>query len=823
MRRAWRMRDGMPYNKNGDRRWMLGWLVCFLLSGRCAATDLAPAPAAAAPSERPPLISESPPVAPLYSAYVAAGLLPEGELKSANRLKPLPADSHESHPVFVSADKIRGANDNEMVAEGAVQLRQLLTTLDADRVTYWQNDDEVEAMGNVRLKRENDFFSGPLLRLKMKTSLGFFATPHYSISRGVAVDAGQAVGVPGVAPAATKTTTAIGDAERVDFQGKDLYKLSHATFSTCKPGVGGNMPDWYADVGELTLDYRDNVGDARDAKIVFRSVPILYSPWLSFSLNNQRKSGLLTPTFGSTNNSGLELTTPYYWNIAPNMDATISPRLMTRRGTQWNEEFRYLEPMFSGTASLSYLPADRMTQTNRTGYSLLHNQNFGSGFSGNLSVSGVSDDTYFSDLSTSLLNTSQGNLLRQASVSYGAAWWNASAMVQRYQTLQDPDPTIPRVAEPYRREPQLTLNASRPDLAAGTAMVFSGEYVNFEHPTQDVGQRAILYPQFSLPMRTAAFYVTPKLGLNLAHYSLDRRTTTGPDTVSREVPILSVDSGVAMERSSDWNGRNLTQTLEPRLYYLYVPARDQSQIPVFDSGLADFNFAQIFSENRYSGGDRVGDANQVTAALTSRLVDPDTGIELVRGAIGQRYYFATQQVTLPGEIPRSNRSTDILASFSSHLWSKVSMEAAWDYNQYFHQTMQMNLGGRYQPEAGKVLNMSYVYNANVATMLRQVDVSAQWPVWGRWRGVGRYDYSLLDRRLIESIAGFEYDGGCWTSRFVVQRLATATATARTYFFVQLELNDFSQIGSNPLDVLKRSIPGYSHDNLPSADRAPAND
>jgi LPS-assembly protein len=792
----------MPNSKSGDRRWVLGGVGWLLLSGRCVAAGVPPA-------ETPPAPHPVDGAATAASTDEADQRLPTPRLRMTRRLEPLPKETQEPHPIFLSADRIRGANDNEVIAEGAVQLRQLSTTLDASQVTYWQKEDEVEARGGVRLRRDGDDFSGPLLHLKMQQSIGFFDTPHYRITRSVAVEPGVVL-VAGSAPLPpTRTTTAIGDAERVDFEGKDLYKLSHATFSTCKPGIEGNTPDWYADVGELTLDYRTNLGDARDAKVVFKNVPILYTPWLSFSLNNQRKSGLLTPTFGSTVTSGLELTTPYYWNIAPNMDATIAPRFLARRGIQWNEEFRYLEPSYSGIADFSYLPNDRLAQTNRSAYSLLHNQDLGHGFSGSLNLNGVSDDTFFSDLSTSLINTSQGNLLRQGTVSYGTAWWNASAVVQRYQTLEDP--SQPYVPIPYRLQPQLTLNAARPDLPAGASMSFTGQYVDFQHPTQDIGQRLVLYPQLSLPLQSAAFYLTPKVGLNLARYALDRRTTTGPDSVDRTVPIYSVDSGVAFERDSEWNGRKLTQTLEPRIYYLYVPARDQSAIPVFDTGLSDFNFAQIFSENRYSGYDRIGDANQATAAVTTRLLDPDNGVEMVRAAVGQRYYFTTQDVTLPGEVPRSNRKTDILASLSSRVLASISLDAGWDYNQYAGRTEQMNFGGRYQPEAGKVLNLSYRYSAD---LLRQVDISAQWPIWGGWRGVGRYDYSMLDHRLIESVAGFEYDAGCWTSRFVVQRIATASSTVNTYFFVQLELNDFSRIGSNPLEVLKRSIPGYSHGYLP---------
>jgi LPS-assembly protein len=781
-----------------------------------------PVPAAAPlQPHHPPQVKASDAIAPLYSAYAAAGRLPDAKLKASTVLTPMPANSKDAHPVYIFAGNLRGVNDKELVAEGGVQLRQIGTVLDADQLTYWQDNDEAEAAGNVRLSRDSDLMTGPKLRLKLKDNVGFFESPHYSIKRTRTLkdEPGQVqaglVGLPTLVGPTSSSTIASGEAARIDFEGKDHYTLTNATYSTCPAGSN----DWLAQLGELKLDYEHELGEARDVTVKFRGVPFFYMPYTTFSLNNQRKSGFLTPTIGSTSASGLEVTTPYYWNIAPDMDATLAPRLLSKRGVQWNGEFRYLEPNYNGISHVEYLPNDRGTGERRYSYALAHNHNLGGGFSGNLNLNGVSDDTYFSDLSTRIANTSQGNQLRQGTLSYGASWWNANAMVQHYQTLQDP--TLPPVAIPYRRLPQLTLNALRPDMPYGSTFAFSSEYVDFSHPSLDVGKRTTLYPQFSLPLQNQAFYLTPKLGLNLTRYSLERHGSSGPDSISRNIPIFSIDSGVTFERGTDWFGQSVTQTLEPRLYYLYVPNHDQSQIPVFDTGIADFNFAQIFSENRYSGGDRIADANQVTAAVTSRLIDPNSGAELLRGAIGQRFYFTTQQVTLNynnlaqfAETPRTGRSTDFLLTLSGQVLAKTYFDAGWQYNQNEHLTEKLNLGARYQPELGKVLNAGYRYTRD---QLGQIDVSAQWPLLKGWQGVARYNYSTKDHRLIESLAGMEYDGGCWAARFVVQRIATATQAANSAIFFQLELNDFSQIGSNPLEILKRNIPGYGRINQPTAD------
>lgn len=765
----------------------------------------------------PPVVEDRPKVAPLYSAHVEAGLLPQPKLKASSRILPISRDG-AVRPSFLVADRITGRNDVEMTAEGDVELRRVGSVVGSDRLTYWHLEDEVEAIGNVRLERDQDQMTGPKMRLRMEDSVGYFEEPKYRITRSPLGGGGEeqnAVESP-VAVSQRQPLTAHGAASRLEFEGENQYRLTNATYSTCGPGEGA--PDWYAEVADLKLDYDRERGDASDAKVVFKGVPILYSPWLSFSLNNQRKSGLLSPSFGSTSKSGVEYTQPFYWNIAPNMDATISPRLMAKRGTQWNTEFRYLDYNYTGQMRFEYLPDDRIENKRRSGYSIFHTQNFGYGFTGSLNLNGVSDDTYLTDMSTRLAVTSQTNLLREGRLNYGGSWWSASLMAQRYQTLQDP--ALPPVVKPYDRLPQFTVTANRPDLPGGLNFAFNGEYVNFSHASLVEGRRTTLYPQLSLPLEWASVQMTPKLGLHSTRYALDRQAAGTPSGMSRSVPIFSFDSSVTFERDFDWFGRGLAQTLEPRVYYLYVPKKDQNLIPVFDTALADFNFAQIFSENRYGGGDRIADANQVTAAVTSRIIDPNTGSELVRGALGQRYYFTTQHVTLPGEIARATRKADILAAVSGQVMPRTWVDTGWQYNPNLHRTERFNLGGRWQPEIGKVLNAGYRYNRNLAAGqpdVKQVDFSGQWPLGGGWYGVGRYNYSLQEKRLIESVGGLELEGNCWVARFVVQRIATATQKTNTAFFVQLELNGFSRLGSNPLDLLKRNIPGYGRINQPTAD------
>lgn len=707
-------------------------------------------------------------------------------------------------PTFVDADSISGVNDIETVAEGNVVLRKADNVMTADHLVYREKADEVDATGNVRLMQNDDVISGPRLHLKLTENIGFFEEPHYTIKRAP----------PGAPPG--QITVGSGEARRLDFEGKGHYRLSEATYSTCSP----LDPAWFARAGSMKLDYDEEIGSANDATLVFKGVPLLYSPWLTFSLNNKRKSGLLSPTIGTTSKSGLEFTLPYYWNIAQNVDATFSPRVMTKRGVALNSEFRYLEANYNGMLQGDVLPDDQVTRTRRSSYALTHNQNFGRGFTGNLNLNGVSDDSYFSDLSSRITNIAQNNLLRQGVLGYASTWWSASVMAQSFQTLQDP--ALPPVAVPYRRLPQLTLNATRADLPFGTMLGFSGEFVNFAHPNLVEGTRTTLYPQFSLPMQTAAAWLTPKIALHSTSYSLEHQGVGVPDRITRNVPIFSVDSGVVFERTVDMFDRSQTQTLEPRLYYLRVPTREQSRIPVFDSGIADFNFAQIFSENRYSGSDRIGDANQLTAAVISRLINPATGAELLRGAVGQRFYFKNQEVTLPGETPRTSTTADFLAAVSGEIVPKLTLDSGLQFSPHDNQLHRLSVGARYQPGFGRVLSASYRFNrdqtaSTTVSDIRQIDIAAQWPLWGSWSGVARYNYSLIDHRIIETVGGLEYNADCWASRVVLQRLATATGDSSTAFFIQLELNGFSNIGSNPMDLLKRSIPGYGRVTQPAGD------
>lgn len=786
-----------------------------------------PAPAAAA-TARPATPARDPnsavEVRPVEPVAPAARVPVEPARPAAKGAAPAPQAATAAAPAAVAAAptappgstevralRIRGTRSVELVAEGDAELQRDDILLTADTLTYREPTDEALADGNVRLRQGPDIISGPSANLVIGERTGDFQSPRYEITR---TKAGLEPGDP------PRQVAGGGHADVLHFEGENQYRLENATWSTCRV----DDPDWYIKARDLQLDYDREVGVAHGSTVVFKDVPLFWMPWAEFPLVGQRQSGILPPTIGSSNKTGLDLTVPYYWNIAPNYDATITPRYMGRRGLQLGGEFRYMGDSYSGEVRAEWLPRDRITGEERTLGSLQHRQQFSSSLYGSLDLNAVSDDDYFEDLSSRVSVASRVNLLREGRLVYvGSPWWSASALFQSYQTL-NPDPDNP-VTTPYRRLPQLLLNATRPDLPAGLAFDWQSEYVNFTHPDEDrpEGTRVTAYPQLSLPIQRAGYYVTPKIGVHYTKYDLDEPLVTdGRTSITRSVPIFSVDSGVTFERDANFFGKNFTQTLEPRLYYLNVPYRRQDDIPLFDTSRYDFGFAQIFAENRYTGGDRIGDANQLTAAVTTRLIDPETGAERMRALVGQRYYFEDQRVTA-GEALRTSRRTDVLAGFSGRVTRYSTFDTLVQYNPEDSETERFNATWRYQPEFAKALNLSYRYARSLVSPdgtigLRDVNISGQWPLGGGWYGVGRLTHSLKDDRLTEAIGGVEYDGGCWVVRVAMHRFATDPNDVTKAVFVQLELNDLASIGSSPVNLIKRSVPGYGKINDPAANR-----
>jgi len=721
---------------------------------------------------------------------LAPAQLPEGlRLKLERQMRLAPARPERDSAKFLEADRIQGEPDRSVVATGNVILRQRGAAIRADRVDYSVEEQVALATGNVRLERGTDSATGPRLRYDLDKDTGEMDSPLFEFPK-----------------TPERRVASRGQAESAKLEPDHKSRLLHAEYTSCPVP----RDDWFIRVRELTVDGSTNVGVAYNTTVYFLGLPILYSPYISFPLDNKRKSGFLAPTLGTSGQSGFDFALPYYWNIAENRDATITPKIYTKRGFQVGGEFRYLERSFSGQLDAEYLPHDRIEGEDRYFMGVRHQQHLWRGWNAVVNAQKVSDDDYFRDLSTKIAATSQTALPRDAMIFYEDDIWSLSARALAYQTLQDPANPVPI---PYKIMPRLAVAGVQQNFHGVDWQLFS-EVSNFSHPTLVNGQRAIIYPSFAVPFRRTWGYVVPRFGYHATRYNIGENGQ-GFENDTRALPVASVDAGIFFDRDSTWGGRAYQQTLEPRLYYLNVPYRDQSKLPNFNTVERDFNFAQIFTENRFVGGDRIGDANQLSIALTSRLIDSETGVERFRASLGQVYYFRPPRVTLGNEPSTDSKTSDIVALASSQMSPSVSADFGIQYTPNLSRSQKFTVAGHYTPEPGRILNVAYRYTREDPTSataarsgIEQVDISSQWPITSNLSGLGRWNWSTKDRKLIEGLAGFEYNAGCWQLRAVAHRFITATQQYSTSFQIQLELSGLSRIGINPLETIRQNIAGY---------------
>jgi len=732
-----------------------------------------------------PVFFDSPAFLCMVTTTVAAAALPGVAAAQA---------ADKDLPVNISAERMTGRTDREVELETDVEIVRGETAIESDHATYSILKDEVDANGNVRMRRMGDRYTGETLRMGLDSGEGFITKPTYRLEKN----------------------KANGTAERIDFQSQDEAEVSEGTYSTCE----SPNPDWYLRSSRMRLDKERDTGFATNTVVYFKGVPILGTPAMSFPLSDARESGVLPPTIGSTNRGGLEVTVPYYFNIAPNRDLTLYPKVIARRGLQLGAEGRYLGQTYKGETRVEYLPGDRETKTDRYALSSLHTQTFAPAWTLAWNLNTASDDRYPDDFASSITTSKQRLMSRAMSLAYNGPFWSAALAASNYQVLQD---QLAPIGRPYDRLPQFVFSAAKQDVNGfDWSAVFDATRFSHPNPQVLVGNRVVLNPKLSYPIIRPGFFITPNVSLHATSYALDNPASGAPKSLSRVVPTASLDSGLVFERDASFFGSAVTQTLEPRLFYVYTPYRDQSQFPLFDTGLSDFNYGQLFSESRFVGYDRVSDANQLTAALVSRFIEL-SGAERARFAVGQRYYFDDQKVALPGVLNSQTRS-DLLLAGAGRISKAISLEANMQYSQSLKTMVRDNYGVRWQPGPMRVLNLQYRRDvSNLLAPLKQLELSTQWPLLQRWYGVARVNYSLANEnvntslgngKVAEALLGLEYKADCWIFRVVAQRTPTSSNVATTGFFVQLELNGLSRIGSNPLEALRKNIPGYQLINQP---------
>ncbi|MGM3275406.1 LPS-assembly protein LptD [Ralstonia sp. 24A2] len=693
-------------------------------------------------------------------------------------------------PTFTAADKMDGRTNEDVHLRGHGELRRNGTVVKGDTLDYNQDTDVATATGNVRLFKGGTLVTGPDAKLKVTASEGTMSTPAYEFH----------------------STGGRGTADRIDFIDKDNSRITRGTYTTCSP----DNVDWYFSASRIDIDSDRQVGTGRNGVLHFFGVPVFAAPVMDFPLNDDRRSGFLAPVFGYNSRSGADITTPYYFNIAPNRDLTLYPRLLSQRGLQLGAEYRYLDSSYAGVLRGEFLPDDREAGRNRWSIALQHTQRLAPGLSAYINYNKVSDNTYPDDLGRSIVTATQRQYIQEGGVTYSIGDWLAVARVQKFQTLSTA--TTP-LSPPYERVPELSLTYNRYDFG-GFDVNFLTNYTRFSIPTADTvqGERLFMQPTISYPIVRPGWYVTPKFILNATSYRLDRPAgDTQQSQINRTLPTFSLDSGMTFERDaklvSKLFGVSYIQTLEPRLFYVYTPYRDQSQIPLFDTGQSDYNLGQIFTENPYTGYDRIADNNKLTAGVTTRFIEAESGIERLRATIAQRLDLDGQRVTLAGAAPTAvRRYSDLLGATTIQMFRGIFFDTNLQYNQDIDRVMRSTVAFSWKPEANKVINLGYRYyraDTNTGQLpLEQADISTQWPITRRLYGLGRIGYDLDARKPSDMLLGLEYVADCWVGRLAVQRYSNAVSGYTTHIFAQIEFKGLSKVGNNPIDVIRLNVPGY---------------
>jgi len=752
-------------------------------------------------------------------------------------------ETRKQLPTFLQSNQLNEQSNQHTVLEGQVVLRRGEILLKADRVDYDQVNDLAKARGDVYINQSGNVYQGPALDLHLDAFEGFFTQPNYRLLK----------------------SSAYGQADRIDFVDSSHTVMHNASFTTCqrKPGPDWT-PDWFFKGDKISIDSDRNIGLVEGASVRFKNVPILPVPEVEFPLNDERKSGLLPPSIGADNIGGLEYTQPYYWNLAPNRDITFYPTYWSRRGMNLGTEFRYMEsaapqPPFQGQMRFDYMEKDQLRDgTRRWGMNYSHvglaNPNFaGGGLTYNLNVNRVSDDNYWKDFSVGSTSGVQRLLSTDSGLSWTNGYLTTGIRAQKWQTLQDIDNPSNRITPPFDRLPQLTARLQRFNMS-GFDFSIDGDFTRFSSVrTEDCANvytnnlstynncapnadRAVTVAQLSRPFVTPYGYVTPKMQLHGRSYQFEGGLPNatfyqghqGQTSASVTTPTFSLDAGMAFERDNHLFGRSWTQTLEPRMFYVFTPYRNQNYLPNYDSGGNSFNFASIFTENSFGGHDRISDSKLVTLGATSRFIDPETGAEGARFGLAQRFRMQDQLVTLPDDPTAKAGISDVLAGATLNLSRAWALDSTVQYNPKTNNFMRRVVGGRYNPGSYRVFNAALrTENTEAAVPVsQQLDLSWQWPLhdlWGaadghdgqgrglgegRWYSVGRMNYDVLTKHSVESVLGFEYDAGCWLGRTVIERLQISDGLARQRILFQLEFVGLSRVGTNALGSMRNNVPRY---------------
>ncbi len=700
-------------------------------------------------------------------------------------------DRGEQSATFLAADSSEG-RDNEVIdLLGNITVQRPGQQLFADKATYNSALKTLEVSGGIRYETADFTTQADYALMALEGGTGRFENSRYVLP----------------------SRHARGSSGTIEIQSDEQIILRQASYTTCDPG----NEEWILRASSVRLDQGSGMGSAWNARLAFQGVPFFYIPYIRFPITDARMSGLLAPTYQTSKLGGSELALPIYLNLHPQLDLTITPHNYTNRGLKWDSELRYLSNYGSGMIHAEQID-DKVYGQGRRLFEYSHAGQMGGGWSGDLLYNRVSDRYYFNDFGNSLSVSSLTHLERHARLNYGDRYGQLMVQAQGYQTIDD---TTPYSQRPYRRLPQLTYTAT--PLEVGLLRLnLNSEMVRFQQYERLTGTRANLTPSLSLPYQHPAGFITPKLSLSLSRYELEETNNTlGASTLQRVVPISSLDTGLYLERETQLFDRRYIQTLEPRAFYLYVPYRDQSDYPLFDSGRYDFSSAQLFRTNRFAGIDRIGDANQITLSLTSRLLRQHDGWEMLRGSVGQIQYLTDRQVTLTGnQLDSSNRSETIFdAEF--HPSRPLSLRGDLFWNSRYNTVTRRDLRLQYMKDERHIISINYRQRSdpsvNASAVVRELDSAILWPLSSQWSIIGRRYHSVEDNRTLEKLAGFEYSDCCWAFRAIrratfVENAGAISApygTLRYGWYLQLELKGLTSLGESIDRLMQDKILGYT--------------
>lgn len=698
--------------------------------------------------EMPWLVCENPEALPLFRT------LPIGE----------PVDP-ETLPTYIYANELDIQKIEESVFEGNVELERGVEWLSTEKLFYNHQTEQYRTEGAVK-------FQNATLRMTAESAQGNIKTETVEMTQ---------------LNYQFNENNANGTADKIKVVGKDSV-LTQANFTTCP----SDNKQWKFVASEITINDAENTGVAKNARLKIGGVPIFWLPYMKFPTNSDRSSGMLAPTIGQDEVNGIDISLPFYLNLAPNYDATLTPRYFSNRGIMLESEFRYLFEKFAGVISATYLPNDEIRDDNRYLLEWLNfspiNQNWF--FRSDLNY--ASDVNYFSDFGSSLAETSTTLLDSEAGFFGRGKYWNLEISASSWQIV---NPTQQQISEPFTRLPRLALSGSKP-LVPWFELGVNAEAVAFKHDILEDGNRLDITPFVKFPIIGSFWYATPSLSWRQTEYWLNNSTLGNSSThLSRGLSIFSVDAGANFGRTVHFADQNFTQTLEPRLFYLYVPYQNQNDIPVFDTQELTFMWSSLFRENRYGGADRQADANQITMALTSRFMNEETGKEHLNFSLGRINYLSTSKVYLPGETPLTESTSNWVAEANVRISNQWQIGLTQQWSPSTNANQLTSLRSYWSMQNGVQFNANYRY---LADFTEQIDVAFVLPINNSWRVLGRWDYSILEKQNLESTLGLEWKSCCLAFRVFGRKFIRSFDSPENLgIFIELELNGIGQVGSKP--------------------------